>query len=124
MASVLLTDEKRADIVRLYWSGLTTRQIEKEVSVTYPRVVQVLIEAGGRLPDRNGGGVSDERIQAAERLFESGASRMEVARTLGINEKALRSWFPEYKWSFQQSGSYRLSLYELNDKIDKIWNLK
>lgn len=119
----MLDDATRGEIVRLYWSGLGGEKIQAQLALPYTVVVQALIEAGGKLTRHVRSPISDERLQEAEALLEQGASREEVVKTTGVNQKALKAWFPEYHWTNQQSGEYAWVKQKYNRMIAKEWKV-
>lgn len=45
-------------------------------------------------------------VERARRLLADGASRREVARTLGVHHKTIGRWFPDSGWSRREAGEW------------------
>lgn len=93
--------EARQRVVkRLTLAGWTAREIAEREGCSVRQVKRdrsALGIARPRAPQVTAG-----QLEFARQLLEDGASRTEVARTIGVDEKTMRRWFPEHKWSPEQ----------------------
>ncbi len=106
------TDQAIEDrIVDLTCEGWTAAQIAQETGVTARTVTRIRRRCGvaGPVYPR----LSDEELELAERMLADGASIVDVARTLGRSEDAMRKRFRGRGWSNAQVAEYRAMLRKL-----------
>ena len=97
-----------AEILRLHHRGLTARQIAERVGCT-TKTVQRVRKANGLsrvVPATVGVPVSTERLEFAARLFDDGASRAEVRRSVGMGWGTLAKFFPGRAWTKAEASAF------------------
>ena len=105
----------------LHDMGLSTAQIAERAGCT-PRTVTRWRAAEGLTrpgPENVGVRVSAERLRAAERLLDDGASYQEVHRTLRMNLRTLKHHFPGREWSRHQSGVFAAMVTHMNRQMNR-----
>lgn len=95
-------------IERLHNEGLSAPEIAHRVGCS-DRTVTRWRRANGltKLTSPNAGKpISPERLEAARRMLDDGASYADVQTTLGIQQDTVRRHFPGRAWSPQQVAQY------------------
>lgn len=96
--------ETRIDEVRrLTRAGLTAQQIADRVGCSKRQVGRDRRTLGIAPPWQQ---LTDEQVQRAEELLDDGASNLEVARTIGCDERTIRRRFPGRGWTKQQAAEH------------------
>lgn len=96
--------------------GYSAAQIAERMGVTDRTVTRWRKNAGLTKPiaENVGRPVADERLDAAARLLEDGAPYAEVCRTLGMNSRTVRKYFPGHTWTAEQSGQFAAAIHQMN----------
>lgn len=91
---------KDEQIIQLTRTGLSASQIAALLNLTYRQIRHARKRLGITQPPIPP--LSDEELAHASQLLDDGCSYMEVARTLGRSEYAVRHRFPGRGWSGQE----------------------
>ena len=100
----LEVQSRRERVVALTQQNYTALQIAQILGITTRSVVRHRKAAGiAQTPPSY---LTEAEIQQATAMLEDGASRREVARTLGRSESAIGNHFPNYGWNQSQACTY------------------
>lgn len=103
-----VSDEDRATrlegVARLTRAGYPAPDIAVRLGCSRRQVTRDRRTLGISKP--RAGEPTAEQIAEAERLLDDGASRAEVARTLGLGETTIRRRFPDRGWTPQQIAAH------------------
>jgi transposase len=109
--------EREKSVLDLYAQGKNTREIAKELRISFRDIARILkkganIERGsqGQIPASLPPQHSSDKATQAYKLFSEGKDTIEVAITLGLGEKQTSRFFKEFWTLKHQHGLY--SLYE------------
>ena len=108
-----------AEILRLHRCGLTARRIAILVGCCTRTVERVRRENGLTKPTA-GGSVPQESLDFAAALFADGASRAEVARTVGISQHTIDKYFPGTAWSLSDAARWARMVHGFDKAIEKL----
>lgn len=104
------TPEKFEDFLGMDREGMSASVIAARLGVSERTVGRWRALAGRSRP------VEPSPVSVRERareMLEDGASRADVAETLGVNSKTVWSWFPQYAWTAAQRSEYRVMVKKL-----------
>lgn len=116
--TVKLSDEDRAEIVRLTAAGVGTVELAARYGVTRRTIGRVREAHGVSKPPKPR--YSAELLESARELLEDGCSYNEVGRTLDIAPQNLARRLPGYAWPPQQAGTHARLVRELGGVLERL----
>ena len=108
-----------AEILRLHRCGLTAGRIAVLVGCCTRTVERVRSENGLTKPTV-GRPVPRESLDLAAALFADGASRAEVARTVGMSSRTIGKYFPGTAWSVSDAARFARMVHGFDKAIGKL----
>lgn len=102
--SVEVSQERRNRVVIMTRAGMPAPEIATRLGITTRSVQRIRRACGISQPVP--APLSDEELATAKALFDDGASRLEVARTIGRNTSAVERAFPGRCWTPTEQNEY------------------
>lgn len=113
-----VSGDRSPEFKEMQRQGLSAAQIADRMGVTQRTVTRWRKNAGltQPLPENVGRPVAGERLDAAAEMLADGAPYQEVCRTLRMNGRTVRKYFPGISWSKEEAGQFAAQIHRIKSE--------